>query len=171
MTFFASLTEITLAVIADVVVERIPTMLAKVIGPDTTSLLVLIKANSCSAGESWIDFVLPFNEISCQKRFQTTSFSKPGDMTMGPVRNKAGERDLFFMVVWIFSISNCRKSLEKPFCIRSKNENAAVAYSGIIQSFPYVHRSIASVEDLLFFVSHTWPRAADIWKFFFMELP
>ena len=73
MTLSASLTEITWAVTAEVVVERIPIMVAKMIGLDTTSLLLLNKASSWSAGESWMDFVLPFNEISCQKRFQTTS--------------------------------------------------------------------------------------------------
>ena len=61
MTLCTSLKNITWAVTADVVVARTPIIDANIIGPDTTSLFVLINANSWSAGESWMDLVLPFN--------------------------------------------------------------------------------------------------------------
>ena len=72
MTLCASLTEITWAVTADVVVDRIPIMVANIIGPEITSRLHLIRACSVLAGESWMDLVLPFSEISCKNKFQIT---------------------------------------------------------------------------------------------------
>ena len=60
MTLWASLTEMTWAVMAEVVVARIPMMVAKMIGPEITRRLLLKRACSVLAGEWWIELVLPF---------------------------------------------------------------------------------------------------------------
>ena len=105
-TLFASFTDTTWAVTAEVVVASAPRIMLNIIGPDITTRLLLSKACSMLAEESWIERVLPFIDNSCQNRFHITSFDVPLDILRAPERI-----DRFFMEVLILSISNFRNLL------------------------------------------------------------
>ena len=82
----------TWATPAEVVVANIPMIVAKIMGPDITRRLLLDRATSRLAGESWREFPLPFSDNSCQNRFNARSLCDPFTSFKGPARS-----DLFLL--------------------------------------------------------------------------